>query len=120
MPMTFLESLQVCVAKYSDFNGRATRAEYWWCLLAVLIGSFAASTVNPALCVLFQSVAVTCCRHEAQQVGLPEFLHAMQGVDTNGIELASLAILAQHENGTIAGGGADRRQVWLLREVMVQ
>lgn len=53
MPMTFLESLQVCVAKYSDFNGRATRAEYWWCFLAVMVGSLAASTVDPVLCTLF-------------------------------------------------------------------
>ncbi len=53
MPMTLLEALQVCVAKYADFSGRATRAEYWWFFLAVVIGSAAASTVNPALCTLF-------------------------------------------------------------------
>ena len=53
MPMTFIEALQVCVDKYADFNGRATRAEYWWFFLAVLIGTAAASTVDPALCAVF-------------------------------------------------------------------
>ena len=53
MPMTFLDAVRVCLAKYADFNGRATRAEYWWFFLAVVIGSAAASTVEPALCALF-------------------------------------------------------------------
>ncbi|MEJ1963504.1 MAG: DUF805 domain-containing protein [Gammaproteobacteria bacterium] len=53
MPMTFLDAIKICVAKYADFNGRASRSEYWWFLLAVLIGSAAASSVSPALCALF-------------------------------------------------------------------
>ena len=58
MPMTFLDAVRVCLAKYSDFNGRATRAEYWWFLLAVLIGGAAASTVSPALYALFLVAAL--------------------------------------------------------------
>ena len=58
MPMTFLTATQVCVTKYANFNGRATRAEYWWFLLAVLIGSAAASTTSPELCALFSIAAL--------------------------------------------------------------
>ena len=58
MPMTFLDAVRVCVAKYSDFNGRATRAEYWWFLLAVTVGSAAASTHSPAMCTLFSIAAL--------------------------------------------------------------
>jgi uncharacterized membrane protein YhaH (DUF805 family) len=54
--MTFLDAVRVCVAKYSDFDGRATRSEYWWFFLAVLIGSAAAST-DPMLGVVFSVAA---------------------------------------------------------------
>src|SRR6476659_10166209 len=58
MPMTFVDALQVCVWKYADFNGRATRAEYWWFVLGVAIGTAAAATVDPALCALFSIATV--------------------------------------------------------------
>ena len=28
--MSFAESIQTCFNKYIDFNGRASRSEYWW------------------------------------------------------------------------------------------
>lgn len=28
--MTFQESIKVCFTKYADFDGCATRSEYWW------------------------------------------------------------------------------------------
>lgn len=31
--MNFVESIQTCFRKYADFNGRATRPEYWWFVL---------------------------------------------------------------------------------------
>ena len=58
MPMTFLDAIRVCLAKYADFTGRATRAEYWWFFLAVLIGSAAASAAHPALYGLFSVAAL--------------------------------------------------------------
>jgi uncharacterized membrane protein YhaH (DUF805 family) len=58
MPMTFLTATQVCVAKYADFNGKATRAEYWWFLLAILIGSVAASINGPMVYALFSAAAL--------------------------------------------------------------
>jgi uncharacterized membrane protein YhaH (DUF805 family) len=30
--------VRTCIAKYADFNGRASRSEYWWFYLAVIAG----------------------------------------------------------------------------------
>ena len=35
--MTFTESIKTCFAKYIDFNGRASRSEYWWFFLFTMI-----------------------------------------------------------------------------------
>ncbi|WP_348946083.1 DUF805 domain-containing protein [Chitinibacter sp. FCG-7] len=37
--MTFQESIQTCFKKYADFNGRASRAEYWWFALFIFLVS---------------------------------------------------------------------------------
>ena len=31
--LTFSESIKTCLSKYIDFNGRASRSEYWWFVL---------------------------------------------------------------------------------------
>ena len=31
--MSFSESARICLQKYIDFNGRASRSEYWWFVL---------------------------------------------------------------------------------------
>ena len=36
-PMTFYESILVCLKKYAEFNGRASRAEFWWFTLFILL-----------------------------------------------------------------------------------
>ena len=33
--MTFGDSIKTCFSKYADFNGRATRSEFWWWVLFV-------------------------------------------------------------------------------------
>ena len=53
MPMTFVEAIKVCFNKYADFYGRATRSEYWWFFLALVLGSIVTSIVSNALCSLF-------------------------------------------------------------------
>jgi DNA-binding CsgD family transcriptional regulator len=35
--MTFFESIRTCLAKYAEFNGRASRSEYWWFTLFVTL-----------------------------------------------------------------------------------
>lgn len=35
--MTFGKSVSTCFRKYADFNGRASRSEYWWWVVFTLI-----------------------------------------------------------------------------------
>ncbi|TIC87513.1 DUF805 domain-containing protein [Nocardioides sp. GY 10113] len=44
--MTFIEAVQVCLAKYVDFTGRAPRSEYWWFFVFNLLVSMGATTVD--------------------------------------------------------------------------
>ena len=44
--MTFTESIQNCFRKYADFNGRATKSEFWWWALFVLVISIAAQLIG--------------------------------------------------------------------------
>lgn len=36
-PMTFAQSIRVCLSKYAEFSGRATRAEFWWFILFITL-----------------------------------------------------------------------------------
>jgi uncharacterized membrane protein YhaH (DUF805 family) len=47
--MTFLESIRVCLTKYSDFSGTASRSEYWWFALFLTLAGAAASVATPTL-----------------------------------------------------------------------
>jgi len=35
--MTFTDSIKTCFNKYATFSGRATRSEYWWFVLFILL-----------------------------------------------------------------------------------
>lgn len=41
--MNFAQSISVCLGKYVDFSGRATRSEFWWFFLFQLLVSIVAS-----------------------------------------------------------------------------
>lgn len=47
--MTFFESIKTCFSKYADFNGRASRSEYWWFFLFTLLVSMSLSTISGML-----------------------------------------------------------------------
>jgi uncharacterized membrane protein YhaH (DUF805 family) len=51
--MKFQESVKVCLTKYADFTGRATRSEYWWFVLFIVLVSAATSLVSHTLSGLF-------------------------------------------------------------------
>lgn len=36
-PKTFSEAILVCLTKYAEFNGRASRLEFWWFMLFVIL-----------------------------------------------------------------------------------
>jgi uncharacterized membrane protein YhaH (DUF805 family) len=51
--MTFQESIKVCLGKYAEFSGRASRSEYWWFILFLVLVSAATSLISPVLSGLF-------------------------------------------------------------------
>lgn len=55
--MTFGESIQSCFSKYANFDGRASRSEYWWFSLFTFLASLAAGLVSDTFGALF-SLAV--------------------------------------------------------------
>jgi uncharacterized membrane protein YhaH (DUF805 family) len=82
--MGFAESVQTVLSKYADFNGRASRPEYWWFVLAqfvvvLILDILAAATGSAAfqvilllvtLALLLPSLAVGCRRlHDTDKSG---------------------------------------------------
>ena len=51
--MNFQESIKVCFAKYADFTGRATRPEYWWFMLFIVLAGAAAGIISQYASALF-------------------------------------------------------------------
>ncbi len=47
--MTFFESIRVCLTKYAEFNGQASRAEFWWFTLFITLVASALMYVSQAL-----------------------------------------------------------------------
>ncbi len=74
--MTFVEAVKTCFSKYADFKGRASRSEYWWYTLFIVLVSLALSAVNDtlstvfALATLLPSIAVAARRlHDTNRSG---------------------------------------------------
>lgn len=51
--MTFGESISTCFSRYADFTGRASRSEYWWWTLFVVLATIAANIINDKVSALF-------------------------------------------------------------------
>ncbi len=74
--MTFTDSIQSCFKKYAEFNGRASRSEYWWWALFVLVTNIGARMIGDipgavvALGTLLPYLAVTSRRlHDIDRSG---------------------------------------------------
>ncbi|NTV36517.1 MAG: DUF805 domain-containing protein, partial [Anaerolineaceae bacterium] len=52
-PMTFYESILVCFKKYAEFNGRASRPEFWWFMLFILLVASALAYLSETLVSIF-------------------------------------------------------------------
>lgn len=55
--VTFIDAISICFKKYVTFSGRATRSEYWFFFLFVMIGSFACGMVDGLIAAGSQSAA---------------------------------------------------------------
>ena len=51
--MTFADSIRTCFAKYADFNGTASRSEFWWFQLFLVLVGAALSLLSTTLASLF-------------------------------------------------------------------
>ncbi|MHB8132674.1 MAG: LuxR C-terminal-related transcriptional regulator [Anaerolineaceae bacterium] len=49
VPMTFFESILVCFKKYAEFNGRASRLEFWWFALFITLVTSALVYISETL-----------------------------------------------------------------------
>ncbi|MFP4274241.1 MAG: DUF805 domain-containing protein [Paracoccaceae bacterium] len=47
--MSFSSAIRTCFRKYATFSGRASRPEYWWFFLFLVLGSAASSAIDAAL-----------------------------------------------------------------------
>ncbi len=56
--MTFTESIKTCFSKFADFNGRASRSEYWWYVLFILVTGAVLTSINRNLAALFYLVTL--------------------------------------------------------------
>lgn len=57
-PNGFFESIRVCLTKYGEFNGRASRSEFWWFTLFVFIAASAFTLLSETLGSIFLIVAL--------------------------------------------------------------
>ena len=51
--VTFFESIRICFTKYAEFNGRASRSEFWWFMLFVTLVASALLYLSEALSSIF-------------------------------------------------------------------
>ena len=47
--MTFAESVRTCFSKYVDFNGVASRSEFWWFILFLVIVGVVLNYISPTI-----------------------------------------------------------------------
>lgn len=74
--MTFQDAIKTCFSKYAEFKGTASRAEYWWFSLFIVLGTLAANIVSQrfgglfSLIVLLPSLAAATRRlHDTDRSG---------------------------------------------------
>jgi uncharacterized membrane protein YhaH (DUF805 family) len=79
--MSFVEAVKICFTKYADFNGCASRPEFWWWVLFTAVATAVLQTVSYNLSGLFSlatflpGIAVTARRlHDTDRSGWLQLL----------------------------------------------
>jgi len=74
--MNFTDAISQCFKKYATFEGTASRSEYWWFFLFLILGNIGLGLIHDglsglfALATLVPSIAVTCRRlHDTDRSG---------------------------------------------------
>ncbi|OYW41972.1 MAG: DUF805 domain-containing protein, partial [Azorhizobium sp. 12-66-6] len=47
--MNFTTAIRTCLSKYATFSGRATRSEFWWFYLFIILIDLATAAIDSAL-----------------------------------------------------------------------
>src|SRR5450631_2008147 len=79
--MNFVDAVKTCFTKYADFNGCASRPEFWWWVLFTFVAATVLRAVNYELSGLFSiatmlpGIAVTARRlHDTDRSGWLQLL----------------------------------------------
>ncbi|WP_344762918.1 DUF805 domain-containing protein [Actimicrobium antarcticum] len=56
--MTFLDAIKTCFSKYAEFNGRASRPEYWYFFLFLVLASLVLGMVSNTASGIFSLVTL--------------------------------------------------------------
>ncbi|PKM03872.1 MAG: DUF805 domain-containing protein [Gammaproteobacteria bacterium HGW-Gammaproteobacteria-6] len=56
--MTFQDSIRIGFSKYADFTGTASRPEYWWFFLFLVLGSLVAMALSFWLSMVFSLATI--------------------------------------------------------------
>ena len=82
--VNFKEAISLCFQNYANFNGRASKGEFWWFFLFIIVGSLITSTLNDNLGLIFNLgtivpfVAVTTRRlHDTDRSGWLQLLYVI-------------------------------------------
>ena len=80
--MSFIDAVKTCFAKYADFDGCASRPEFWWWVLFTSIAALALRSLSYSLsgafslATLLPSIAVTARRlHDTDRSGWWQLLY---------------------------------------------
>jgi uncharacterized membrane protein YhaH (DUF805 family) len=80
--MTFIDAVKICFAKYADFNGCASRPEFWWWFVFTLVATTLLRLVNLNVAAIFSlatflpSLAVAARRlHDTDRSGWWQLLY---------------------------------------------
>jgi uncharacterized membrane protein YhaH (DUF805 family) len=80
--MTFIDAVKICFAKYADFNGCASRPEFWWWFVFTLVATTLLRLVNLNVAGIFSlatflpSLAVAARRlHDTDRSGWWQLLY---------------------------------------------
>ena len=57
-PQTFQDAIRICFVKYADFTGRASRPEFWWFALFILLSAAVLSQIDETLRAIFMIISL--------------------------------------------------------------